>query len=132
MKIIKYLILSILLIILSIGLTGCGGTSGLGTSSYEGTWTRQETIVDGDSQHTEPATLILTKDSFETSMSICSNSGSMEVIGNQMIWTIEKSDCPGPVTIGSSRTMEYTISGNTLTIINRDYGMEVKEIYQKN
>lgn len=129
MKIKACLVFSILLILL-IGLTGCGGTDSVKGADYVGTWVRNELYVEGSLTHTDPATLKLTANTFESSHSICFVSGNIEVMGNQMYWTIEQTDCPN-VMPGSQSTYSYSVSENTMTIISTEYGMEVKEIYVK-
>ena len=92
---------------------------------------REGTYTNGALVSSESATLTFTEGSFDSYNSYCSNSGSIEVTGNTMVWVVEQSDCPSIIGVGSTVTSTYSVEGTTLTTINTEYGAEVKEIYNK-
>lgn len=114
-------------------LTGCGETSITeeGNTDYVGTWMRDGTYTNGALVSSESATLTFTEGSFDSYNLYCSNSGSLDVTGNTMVWVVEQSDCPSIISVGSTVTSTYSVEGTTLTTINTEYGAEVKEIYNK-
>lgn len=123
---------------------GCGNAPQTGETSdasdkaasqsnpdYVATWLRQGTYSNGALVSTEPATMILTKNSFDSKNKYCANSGSLAVNGNVCVMNVEKSDCPSMITVGSVVTYTYSVTGDEMTIINTEYGYEFKEIYKK-
>ena len=124
----KYLILTLL--ILTIFIIGCGGSS-VSKVDYEGTWKRQGTYTNGALVNSVTATMKLTKISFDSYNSQCANSGDLNVQGTSFVMTVKKSNCPSIINVGSVVKSTYSVAGNKLTIINKEYGAEVKEIYNK-
>ena len=98
---------------------------------YEGTWNRQASYANGELVSTNPATLILSKDTFSSSGGGCSNSGSLKVDGLFFVMNVKSSSCPSSVNVGTTITSTYSVSGNQLAIINNEYGAIVKEVYIK-
>ncbi|MBT3985870.1 hypothetical protein HOD38_04275 [archaeon] len=129
----KTKIITGLLLVTLLLLTGCGETTLTeeANSDYVGTWMRQGTYTNGAFVSSESATLTFTEGSFDSYNSYCSNSGSIEVTVNTMVWVVEQSDCPSIISVGSTVTSTYSVEGSTLTTINTEYGAEVKEIYNK-
>ena len=83
-------------------LTACNGTA-----DYEGTWSRTGTYVNGAIVSTEPATLVINKNSY-TSTNECEVTGALSVVEDQMTMTVETNTCPGPDII-SEITQTYTV-----------------------
>ncbi|MFC1723412.1 hypothetical protein ACFL0V_04705 [Nanoarchaeota archaeon] len=112
-----------------------GGSGSVGVSSggadYIGTWMRTGTYTNGDLMHQEPATMILTKNTFDSSSKACGNSGSIDVDGAQVVMVVEKSDCPSIITVGSKVTYTYKVEGSKMEILNTEYGAAVMETYQR-
>ncbi len=130
----------ILMFILATALMGCGpvsesNDSGVASTSkskgadYEGVWKRTGTYTDGHLVGTEAAVMTLTKESFDSESQACGNSGSLEVKGNQMVMIVEESNCPSIINVGSRVSYSYSVEGDKLTVVNTEYGAEVKETY---
>lgn len=131
----------VVLILLLLCLVGCSGETITGGAvvdlsesveyDYEGTWVRQATYTDGEVVSTESASLLLTADSFSSSSAYCRNSGSLDVVDATILMVVESTNCPGVIAVGSSVSSVYDVDGIRLTLINTQYGAEVKEIYLK-
>ena len=48
-----------------------------------------------------------------------------------MVMTVEESSCPSIINVGSTVGYEYTLEGDRLTLINNDFGAEVREVYAR-
>lgn len=99
--------------------------------AYEGTWIRTGTYTAGQLMHEEPATLVLTAATFSSSATACANSGSLKADDVTMVMTVEQSTCPSIVNVGSVVTYDYDVGMDTLTIVNNEFGAEVKETYMR-
>ena len=99
--------------------------------SYVGTWMRQGTYTNGQLVSSEGATMELTSNTFNSYNSYCANSGSIHVQGSTIVMTVQQSDCPSIITVGSIVTSTFLVSGDQLTLTNTEYGAEVKEIYNR-
>lgn len=97
-----------------------------------GTWLRQGTYTEGVLQHQEPATLIFGEGYFNSFNKYCKVTGTLTIEGNTIKMVTKSTDCYGhtPGTVTTS-TFELSADNNTLTIINTEYGAEVKEIYRR-
>ena len=124
---------TIIVLFVFIFLIGCGGKEIISKAgaSYTGTWERQGTYVSGDLVSSASATMELTKTTFNSYTDVCKNSGSIEIQGNVMVMTVEKSDCPSIVTVGSVVRSTFSVAEGKLTLINNEYGAEVEEIYTR-
>ncbi len=153
MKRITLRIIGLLIISLFVLLAGCGNSSSAvakqhdlnlsaspaseqhtnsgGTPAFVGTWIRQGTYTNGELMGNKPATLILTKNSFDSRSSACSNSGDLSFNGDYQTWTVKKSDCPSTINVGSVVRERVVVDGDTLTLINDEWGAEVKEVYKR-
>jgi len=98
-------------------------------SDYVGTWERAGTYTDGEQVSSASATLEFTETTFSSTSEACSNSGSILVQESTMMMTVEESDCPSIIGVGSTTTSTYEVRGAILTLINNEYGAEVKEVY---
>jgi len=139
----KRIIFSIL--VLTILLTACGGETTTTTTEgksapaakvavgadYVGTWERQGTWTNGQKVSDAEATMILTKNSFDSRNDACANSGKLDVSGKNFVMTVEKSDCPSIINVGSVVRSTYSIEGGQLVTKNTEYGAEVMEKYNR-
>ncbi len=98
------------------------------TTGYLGNWIRQATYINGALEHQTPSNMTLSKNSFSSSTSVCSASGSLEVKGNKMKMVMSQSDCPG---VSTPLTVDYTfsVSKDDQTMIF--VAGTVKEIYKR-
>ena len=112
-------------------LTGGSSKTTKTSANYVGTWMRTGTYTNGELVGTEPATMELTKKSFHSYNKYCDNSGDLTVTGNSIVMYITKSDCPSLLSVGTTTTSTFSVSKNVLTVINNEWGAEVKETYSK-
>ncbi|HII71739.1 TPA: hypothetical protein HA265_03215 [Candidatus Woesearchaeota archaeon] len=101
------------------------------TAAFKGTWIRQATYANNELVGQDPATLELTANSYKSSTNACSTSGDLEVKKDSMVMIVKQTDCPGPIGPGTRVTYTYSLAGDQMTIINTEYGAEVKEEYKK-
>lgn len=101
------------------------------TLDYVGTWSRLGGTLDGVPQNLDAATIIMTKDKYTSSTSLCTISGDVSVVGNAMDISIKTSDCPGGVLPEYSSTYEISDDGQTLTTTNTQFGGTMVETYSR-
>jgi len=102
-----------------------------------GTWNRTATSVNGKMMNTTPAYTVITEKTYYSIAPACSNTLTIDSFhGNSFTMTMVSHNCPtgGPV-MGPGTVVEQiftlTNEGNTLTIINTEYGGEVKTVFQR-
>jgi len=106
-----------------------GPEEAAGPASYVGTWVRQATYTDGQLMHTTPARLELSADTYISSAS-CVASGTVAVQDNAITMTLDSTDCPtGVIPDVYHSTFEISEDGNSMTLINTEFGAEVREDY---
>lgn len=102
-----------------------------------GTWNRTATYVNGGLIHTTPAYTVITEKTYYSIAPACSNTLTIDSVrGNSFAMTMVSHNCPTggrgiePGTV-VEQTFTLTDEGNTLTIINTEYGGEVKTVFQR-
>jgi hypothetical protein len=98
--------------------------------AYVGSWSRQALLVDGVPQDGVPAVLELGADAYVSTTS-CTVSGRVETDGDAVTLTIDANDCPTGAAIPNAYHSTYFVSedGQNLTLINTEFGAEVREEY---
>ena len=109
---------------------GCGAPKA--GSSYIGTWLRQATYTNGQLVGRNPATLVLNKSSFDSTAGGYFVKGDIKASGSTIKMITRSTNCPGH-SRGTVTTHAYALSdnGKTLTLVNTQYGAEVKEVYKR-
>jgi len=99
---------------------------------FTGTWIRQKIFTQGARVPSQPATLVLTTDSFTSSTERCNVSGTLRVTGDNMIMKTRKTTCPNhmPQTV-TKFTYEVSDGGQKMTLRIVQAGIEVKEVYRR-
>ncbi len=99
------------------------------TPAHVGTWSRLDTYVDGVAQGSVPATLVFSTDSYVSSTS-CTVSGDLMVEDENVTMTLVTNDCPsGSIPDVYHSTFSVSEDGERLTLVNTEFGAEVREEY---
>lgn len=130
---------SALLALLFVG-AGCAGGQPVASPAqeavdqvpaYVGTWSRLDTYVNGEAQGSVAATMELGVDSY-VSTSICTASGSIAVEGTAVTMTLDSTDCPiGAIPDVYHSTLTVSDDGTRMTLVNTEFGAEVREEYSR-
>tara|TARA_Y100000310_G_C20640116_1_gene793428 strand:+ start:225 stop:743 length:519 start_codon:yes stop_codon:yes gene_type:complete len=99
---------------------------GVVDTGYLGSWKQMSSTYIDDSSHDFVNTseivsqLVLTSDTFEFTQpyfhETCTYSGTMEIIGNEMITTADNDECYSGAMEGIVTTYEYSVNGDELTL----------------
>lgn len=116
-----------------------GGAGTRQTCSHPlcGTWNRTTTYVNGALIHTTPAYTVITEKTYYSIAPACYNTLTIDSVqGNSFTMTMVSHNCPtGGMGIEPGTVVEQTFTltneGKTLTVINTEYGGEVKTVFQR-
>jgi hypothetical protein len=97
---------------------------------YQGAWLRQGTYVNGESQNSVPALLLLKDDSY-ISKAGCTARGHLDVRGNTMTMSVNYSDCPGKAIPSLTFTCFISEDAGQMLLSTKMMGSEVKEFYKR-
>lgn len=107
------------------------GEPELSSAPYVGTWERLSLAVDGQPQEAVPATIELSADSY-VSTTFCTVSGALQVEGEDIVMTLGNTDCPtGAIPDVYHSRMLLSEGGEHMTLINTEFGAEVREEYSR-
>lgn len=110
-----------LLFLATCGGGGGGGSGGSSTPAWVGKWLIQsENGVDVSALN---ATYTISESSTAFVFpSVCASTSSLTVTGSNWTATVQTTDCAG-ASVGDVNTGTFTVSGNTLTVVNNTLGV---------
>jgi hypothetical protein len=111
--------------------------SGACTHPLCGTWNRVATYVNGELMHTVPAYTVFTQATYYSVTATCYNTLSLDSVGaDTFTMTMKSHNCPGPPGYMGPGTVvmqsyELRDEGQTLIVINTQYGGAVKTVFKR-
>jgi len=101
-----------------------------------GTWNRTATYVNGEIMNTTPAYTVITEKTYYSIAPACYNTLTIDSFhDNSFTMTMVSHNCQtiGVMAPGTVIQQTFTLSnrGNTLVIINTEYGAEVKTVFER-
>lgn len=100
-------------------------------SDYVGTWSRISSTLNGEPQDVIPSTIIMTKDTYTSSTSVCTISGDLFATDETMDIIINSSDCPGEISTDYVNAYAISEDGEILTLTNTQFGGTMVEVYER-